>query len=67
MPPTGYEFVLGPFVYKVTYVSAGKLRFSAELSGVKEDKRDHAIAKPTVQETAKILAAGNKFAERKGL
>jgi len=33
LPPEGYVFVLGPYVWRVTYRNLGKLRFTATLTG----------------------------------
>ena len=35
-PKTGLMFAIGPFVYKVSAINAGQLRFSAEFYGFKE-------------------------------
>ncbi len=62
MPPTGHEIALGPFVYKIISVNIGKLRFSAELRGVMEEKRESVIGAPTLQESARILTSKGKEA-----
>lgn len=34
LPPIGYEFPLGPYLWRVTYINAGKLRFTAKMVGL---------------------------------
>ena len=34
LPPVGFEFQLGPYIYKVTIHNVGQMRFTAKLSDV---------------------------------
>lgn len=38
LPPVGYEFALGPYLFRVVYVNAGKMRFSAVLRGMLQEE-----------------------------
>lgn len=51
LPSKGVVFGVGPFVFRVSHVNVGKLRFSSELIDVEEDKRDKVIKQPTLDET----------------
>lgn len=38
LPPIGQQFQLGPYLWQVTYINVGKLRFTAEMVGLIQDR-----------------------------
>jgi len=50
LPPIGFEFNLGPYVFRVTYVNAGRMRFTAKLLGMLEEAHSSQLTAKETEE-----------------